>query len=494
MPRRAKERDVVRREPRFLAHDGGFVSFSTRLEVHECRLLREVLRLGPHCGGFVGHDSMRGVRGGGYAFAQSALVAIKSVLVRVESATGETEAELEVYTSALVGCRPALVPETSAIETDDSAFVRSEPASVLWNVVYGRPESAIAQDAGGTIAHPPALLSTAGRGVASRPANELHRADFVGSRSAFVGAKLVVLANEPARVAKNLYVDAKQPAIVGSGAAVVDDRRRLLRFEGALVVRSPRVVPHTAWIDARMRCIVAAMDVDQAIGTRVEALKARLGANLYSCILYGSAVRGNIVPGVSDVNLLLVLNESTPEAHGVIAELIRGAVPISPFILGRRGLERSFRAFSVKFRSIQRNYRVLHGADPLAELSVPESIVRAECEQVLRNLRLRVVHAFVTFGSNDKRYSSYLVDITADLFVALSEPLRLEVIEVPPDLAGRLPALEKTYAVDTTVLRDLLALKGRPRVLSSREAATFHDRLFRLLDKAVTWIETRWPV
>jgi len=246
-------------------------------------------------------------------------------------------------------------------------------------------------------------------------------------------------------------------------------------------------------------CIVRGMaspanSFDKSLDTRVTALQKGLGDNLFSCILYGSAVRGNLVPGVSDINLLLVLRESTPEAHGVIAELIMGEPPIEPFILGRRGLERSFRSFAVKFRSIQRNYRVLLGEDPLAGLDVPEAVVRMECEQVLRNVRLRAVHAFVTFGSFPKRYSTYLVDVTADAFVALSEPIRLEGFTVPQDLAARAKVIEEATGGDVSILTDLLTLKARPRVLSAKEAADYHARLFRLLDKATAWLETRWPM
>src|SRR5688572_11881374 len=94
----------------------------------------------------------------------------------------------------------------------------------------------------------------------------------------------------------------------------------------------------------------------------VRALIQGLGENLHSCILYGSAVRGDLLPRTSDVNLLIVLEHSTPDAHRLIAEIIRGgAERVQPFVLGRRGLERSQRVFAIKFRSIKRNYRVLHG-------------------------------------------------------------------------------------------------------------------------------------
>jgi len=90
----------------------------------------------------------------------------------------------------------------------------------------------------------------------------------------------------------------------------------------------------------------------------VEALKRTLGDNLHSCLLYGSAVRGGR-SGNSDIDLLIVLVKSTPEAHVAIRGLL--SPPLDPFILGLEGLERSLQAFALKFLSIRRNYRVLCG-------------------------------------------------------------------------------------------------------------------------------------
>src|ERR1700740_117220 len=99
----------------------------------------------------------------------------------------------------------------------------------------------------------------------------------------------------------------------------------------------------------------------------VSALQEALGNNLYSCCLYGSAVRGNAIEGVSDINVLIVLNKSDASAHAAITRALAGRPAIGPFILGREGFNRSARAFATKFASIKRNYHVLSGADPLAE-------------------------------------------------------------------------------------------------------------------------------
>lgn len=232
----------------------------------------------------------------------------------------------------------------------------------------------------------------------------------------------------------------------------------------------------------------------QAALDRVKAALVRtLGANLHSLALYGSAVRGNLVPKVSDLNLLILLEESTPEAHAAIAEAIRGPVCVEPFILGRALLPRSLQAFAVKFLSIRRNYLLLHGADPFDGLSIDEALARFLSEQALRNLRLRCVRSFVVFGSDAPRYAAFLAKSTSAAFTDLAEPLRRMGVEVPRPYADRMALFAKTYGVEADVLQELSDLKTAKVAPGADSLKAIHGRLFRLLDAAVRWTEAQWP-
>jgi predicted nucleotidyltransferase len=99
--------------------------------------------------------------------------------------------------------------------------------------------------------------------------------------------------------------------------------------------------------------------LDTVLKQVAKDLSEALGDNLYSCCLYGSAVRGNFVDGTSDINLLILLNQSDVHAHSLLADVLQKYKRIDPFILAKRGFERSFRMFNPKFAIIQRHYRVL---------------------------------------------------------------------------------------------------------------------------------------
>ena len=231
--------------------------------------------------------------------------------------------------------------------------------------------------------------------------------------------------------------------------------------------------------------------LESVLSRAVEALKAGLGENLHSCCLYGSAVRGNLIEGVSDLNLLIVLNESDSAAHQAVASALKDCPQIDPFVLAKRGFARSARAFAPKFASIKRHHRVLHGADPLADLEVDAQLERFLCEQAVRNLRLRLVYAFVTRHAQ-KNYDRFVVGNATAMFVQFSEVLRLHGVAIPVEFTERIAVFEREFGVEGRVLTELLALKREPRRFSDTESVEFHRRLFPVVDGVLRWIEDRW--
>jgi predicted nucleotidyltransferase len=245
--------------------------------------------------------------------------------------------------------------------------------------------------------------------------------------------------------------------------------------------------------------------VRASLNEAVEELLTRLGDNLYSCVLYGSAVRGDFVPVVSDVNLLIVLNKSNATAHAAIRNAVQGRLRIDPMVIGRPGMDRSFEAFALKFLSISQDHEVLHGIDPFEDFSVDPELDRFLCEQALRNVQLRLVRGYIVFGRDRLRYTDFLLHWIPTIFIDLSEVLRLTGTDVPHDFRDRIELLGQGFNIDTSVLTDLIDLKENPprpsfdwrliwgRRLSASEISRFHERVNILLTDAIQWMETRWP-
>lgn len=240
------------------------------------------------------------------------------------------------------------------------------------------------------------------------------------------------------------------------------------------------------------------MNVDEQALKMAESFCERcrdtLGENLVSFGLYGSAVRGNMVKGRSDINVLVVLNQSTPQVHRVIAELVRHSPRIAPFVLSRWELPRSRSVFAIKFKSIARHLKVLYGEDPLADFAPSQSLLLFLCEQSLRNLRLRLKHAYIHNANKLSLYRQALSRNVTTLFVTLSEVLRCAEITVPEEFEDRPEVIGALLNADASILQQLLELRKNPgRQLSAEQAFEMHSKLFHLLSAALDKVREQWP-
>jgi predicted nucleotidyltransferase len=236
-----------------------------------------------------------------------------------------------------------------------------------------------------------------------------------------------------------------------------------------------------------------AISVDSIVDQAAAALMEQLKENLHSLILYGSAVRGDLVTTTSDVNFLLVLQASTSASHRAIRAVVQRFPRLNPFIVELKGLPRAVRVFALKFLSIRRDYRLLHGADPLVDLQVPRDLELLLVEQELRNFRMRLVHSYVTSTGPTSRYGRFAVRNASRLIIVLSDVLRCANVTLPHALDERLPVVGREFTVDTHVLRRLLDWKRVQHELTPAESDETHHELVLLCGHVLTWMEQRWP-
>lgn len=119
----------------------------------------------------------------------------------------------------------------------------------------------------------------------------------------------------------------------------------------------------------------------------VEELKQALGERLRSVVLHGSVARGEVVPNVSDVNLLVLLDDVDATAlrtAGPLARRWARAGNTAPLLLSWDEWLRSADAFAIEVADMKDARHVLHGEDAVAELAVDRRQLRLQAERELR--------------------------------------------------------------------------------------------------------------
>src|SRR6186997_1583213 len=117
----------------------------------------------------------------------------------------------------------------------------------------------------------------------------------------------------------------------------------------------------------------------EALSGLVDDLRATHGDNLASVVLYGSAAAGDHVELRSDYNLLITLNQITPEdlrlAQAPMREWQRLGHPL-PVYFTAEELSDAADVFPIEFHQMANARVVLHGRDPFELVTLSDANLR----------------------------------------------------------------------------------------------------------------------
>lgn len=138
----------------------------------------------------------------------------------------------------------------------------------------------------------------------------------------------------------------------------------------------------------------------------VKRAREAAGPNLESIILFGSAVSGDFHPGLSNLNLLCVLRDSSFAALQVLAPVAkwwdRQKQP-PPLCMTRTELGRSTDVFTIELLDMQQHHRVLFGEDVVQGLRIPMDLHRVQVEYELREKLILLRQQVLLASGNDSR-------------------------------------------------------------------------------------------
>jgi predicted nucleotidyltransferase len=244
------------------------------------------------------------------------------------------------------------------------------------------------------------------------------------------------------------------------------------------------------------------LGLPESVSTSLEKLKNDLilagGSNIAGLLLYGGIARGRYVSGRSDVNLLILLNDTSLEALDAVAPILSAAwrqLRVEPLLLSPHEVAVAAEAFPTKFLDIKNYHLVLHGEAPFASLEVPQERVRVRVGQELQNLSLRLRRRFISISENEGELTLALSEIARPLAVQLGALLAVNGNEVPDeDRTATIFSLAATqFGFDSQTLSRLAAL--RQQTNAEVDAKTLYGDVLATLEQIVSrvnqWKESR---
>ena len=210
-------------------------------------------------------------------------------------------------------------------------------------------------------------------------------------------------------------------------------------------------------------------------------------------LVYGSAARGEFLPGYSNINVLIVLEQITQpvlqEWSGIHKQWAREKI-IAPLFLTHEDLQQSSDVFPLEFLDIKEQHVLLEGRDPFPELHVNTTHLFHQCRQEVHGNLLRVRQCYVEGWGRVEAIQTLLpLSLTAllpclrGLYHLLDRPANLKSPEV-------LDELNATLAVDPSVFFEVWRLKRGLSTPGKHELPKLLERYLTGLGQLVDCIDS----
>lgn len=146
--------------------------------------------------------------------------------------------------------------------------------------------------------------------------------------------------------------------------------------------------------------------IDGKVEEFVKRSREAASSNVVAIILFGSAASGDFHPGLSDLNLLCVLRDSSFAALQTLAPVAkwwdREKQP-PPLCMTQHELERSTDVFAIELLDMVQHHRVLFGEDLLRGLHISTHLHRVQVEYELREKLILLRQHLLLAADSDSR-------------------------------------------------------------------------------------------
>jgi len=231
--------------------------------------------------------------------------------------------------------------------------------------------------------------------------------------------------------------------------------------------------------------------------TAVTALTTRLkdvfSGDLLAVVLYGSAVSDSYCEGVSDINVMIILekgNAARLSAFGKAAKSILRKYRISPFIITSEELATAADVFVIEYCDILDAHEVVYGSEEIPKaIIVSMENLRLQLEEKLRGAVGDIRGMLVAAGGNEKLLKEFILGWSSLGGVLFRGLLRLKGKSIADlDAEAAIALVEKEYGVSLEGFSALNSLRQSKKI-QPLAATAFAEKLLDALGVLVQIVD-----
>jgi len=221
-------------------------------------------------------------------------------------------------------------------------------------------------------------------------------------------------------------------------------------------------------------------------------LKEVFTGDLLAIVLYGSAAAGSYSDGVSDINVLVILQKGSAAQLSLLGKTSKTLLRkyrISPFVMTREEFTTAADVFPLEYCDILEANEVIYGIKEIIKITVSKENLRLQLEEKLRgavgDIRGMLIHS----GGNERPLEKFILGWSSFGGVLFRGLLRLKGKSVTGlDAEAAIALVEKEYGVSLEAFSALNRLRQSKRIGSQKPTA-FAETLLEALGVLVQKVD-----
>lgn len=235
-------------------------------------------------------------------------------------------------------------------------------------------------------------------------------------------------------------------------------------------------------------------DIQETVRYLLQTLVQALDADLQSLTLVGSAVTDDFVPGKSDINTVLVVNDIDAQLLSVLAamgpEMGRKRLR-APLLMTPSYIQRSCDVFAVEWLDFQRFHQTIQGSDPFESLTFEKEHIRLQCETQFKSVLVRIRQGYIGSAEKKDALAALLSNAAKEVLPHLRAMLWLRDVERPGSSQETFEQVKLQYSVDLDSLKTAFAFRYEKLRKDLDEIKALFTRAYQAV-KTLSDIADQW--
>lgn len=223
----------------------------------------------------------------------------------------------------------------------------------------------------------------------------------------------------------------------------------------------------------------------------IQRLKDKYQDALISIILYGSTASGEFTDKHSNINLLVVLNDTSLENLSKASDLInrKRFERFHPVFFTRDYINTSCDIFPIEFLDMKENYLVLFGNDVLEDLKIDIKNLRFQCEQELKAKLINLRQLYLRLNKDKVALQGLLFKSFTSILHILRNVLRIKGKKPPYLKRDILKELALEFQIDLKVWDKVFAAKNKQIKLNNKDLEDLFINFVKELERIVDTVD-----